>query len=474
MTRQQPPTSTAGLAVAGGTSRPRDGAPRRAVRRASVVTAVGGILFGYDTGVIAGALTFIAKDFHLGSFMKSTVTAVLLLGAMLGAMIAGRLADLVGRRTTVLITAITAAVGVLGSIFTPDTFVLIVARIILGLAVGSASVVVPLYIGEIAPPAVRGRLVSLNQLAITVGILAAGLVDYFLATTANWRLMIGFALVPAILLGLGTLTTPESPHWLLRRNRPEEARAVLQRLREPGEVDAELAEVEETARATASFSEVFSARVRPALLVGVALAAIQQVTGINTVIYYAPTLLENAGVGTHAALLGTVLIGVINVALTVVSLRLLDRTGRRPLLLGGTAGMIVGLVVLGSCFAATGDLHGTVLYVALAALMFYVGSFAIGLGPVFWLLIAEIYPLRVRGQAIGVATFVNWLANFAVAETYLSLLDNLGKAQTFYLYAGITVFSLVFLWRRVPETKGRPLAAIERDLGSAPTEARAA
>jgi sugar porter (SP) family MFS transporter len=439
---------------------------RTLVFRASAVTAVGGLLFGYDTGVISGALPFVADDFGLSSFMKSTVTSILLLGAALGAFLAGRLADVVGRKPTVVATAVVAAAGILVSILAPEVWTLVVGRVILGMGVGSASVVVPLYIGEVAPPAVRGRLVSLNQLAITVGILVAGLVDYFLADTANWRLMVGFALIPAVLLGVGVLTQPESPSWLIRHHREDEAREILRRFRDrPEDVEAEVDEVHEVARTEGTFPDIFARAVRPALVIGILLAVIQQVTGINTVIYYAPTLLQGAGLGTHAAIFATVLVGLVNVLLTVAAILLLDRVGRRPLLLCGSAGMVVGLVVLGTVFLGGTDLHGPEVGIAIAALMFYVGAFAISLGPGVWLILSEIYPLRVRGQAMGVATIFNWVANFAVAISYLHLLD-VSEPGTFYGFALLTVMSGIFIWAKVPETKGRPLAEIERDLGT--------
>lgn len=437
------------------------------VRRAAVLAGIGGLLFGYDTGVIGGALPLIASDFSWESpFEEGVITSSLLLGAAVGAFLAGRLADRLGRKQLILLTAAVFVVGILGATLAPSAVVLVAFRVVIGLAVGSASVVVPLYIGEIAPPHLRGGLVSLNQLAITLGIVISQLVAYFLTTTGQWRVMVALAVIPSLILGLGMLRQPESPAWLIEKDREDEARGILGRVRNrPEDVDAEIDEVHEVAREREGVSALFGPAVRPALIIGVALAIIQQITGINTVIYYAPTLLRDAGLGEHAAIGGTVVVGVINVLLTILAIRLLDRVGRRPLLLGGTAGMVIGLLVLACSFIGQGDsidkLHAGI---AIAALCVYVGSFAIGLGPGFWLLISEIYPLRVRGSAMSLAGVANWLVNFLVAISYLSVLSAIGRPATFFGLAAITFLSLVFMHARVPETKGRSLSEIETDL----------
>jgi sugar porter (SP) family MFS transporter len=325
--------------------------------------------------------------------------------------------------------------------------------------------VVPLYIGETAPPRVRGGLVSFNQLAVTAGILVSYLVDYGLASSQNWRLMFGLAAVPAVVMFAGMLFQHESPYWLVTQGRAGEARAVLRQIRDQGDIDAEIAEVRELSQRKSSLREVFAPAVRHVLVIGVALAVFQQVTGINTVIYYAPTLLASAGLGTSAALLANVVIGVVNVGMTIVAIRLLDRAGRRPLLLSGTTGMAVGMLVVAVTFLVGGShLHGGTAVIAIAGLLIYTGSFAIGLGPVFWLLISEIYPVKIRGQAMSVATMANWAANFAVTISFLTVLGILGDAGTFFLFAGLTIIALAYFGRQVPETKSRSLQDIERDL----------
>jgi sugar porter (SP) family MFS transporter len=444
---------------------------RRNVIIASAITALGGLLFGYDTGVISGALLYVKNDLGyseanpMSSFQQELITSLLLVGAAIGAAIAGRVADQIGRRKTILVTACIFVIGVLLAAFTPDLTVLLVARVIIGLAVGSASMVVPLYIGEAAPPSIRGGLVSLNQLAITIGILVSYLIDYGLADTKNWRLMFGLAIVPAILLFAGMLFQRESPAWLIRRGRVEEARSVLGRLREPGDIGPEIREVQEVSRAeTTGVREMFGRRLRPLLMVGVLLAVFQQVTGINTIIYYAPNLLQNAGFGDNGALLANVVNGAVNVLMTIVAIRLLDRVGRRVLLLTGTTGMAVGMVVTACGFIPGDSLSGARAVVAVLGLLIYTGSFAIGLGPVFWLLIAEIYPLNVRGAAMSIATIANWSANFVVTVSFLTLKNAIGNVGVFFLFGGLTLVALSYFYFRVPETKGRSLQQLEEEL----------
>jgi sugar porter (SP) family MFS transporter len=442
------------------------GIVRRHVLAGAAITALGGLLFGYDTGVISGALLFIGKDFPgLTSFDKELLTSILLIGALIGALAAGRIADRVGRRPTVLGTAALFVAGVMLAAFSPSYGVLVAARVVIGLAVGSASMVVPLYIGELVPPRVRGGLVSFNQLALTSGILVSYLVDYGLASSENWRLMFGLAAIPAILMFTGMLFQRESPHWLIAQGREDEAREVLRRVRDEGGIDAEIAQVRELSARRSSFREVLAPGMRHVMVIGVALAVFQQITGINTIIYYAPTLLSSAGLGNSAALLANVVNGAVNVGMTIVAIRLLDRTGRRPLLLGGTAGMAVGMIVVALTFAIGGSqLRDAAAYIAIAGLLIYTGSFAIGLGPVFWLLISEIYPVRIRGQAMSVATMANWGTNFVVTISFLTLLSAIGNAGTFFLFAGLSIVALVYFQRQVPETKNRSLQEIERDL----------
>jgi sugar porter (SP) family MFS transporter len=449
---------------------------RNAVTKAAVLTAVGGILFGYDTGVVGGVLPNISSDFDLKTpFLKGLVVAILLAGAAVGAIVAGRIADQLGRRRTILLTSIVFVVGLLMSALAPTLWVFWVSRFIIGIGVGSTSFVVPLYIGEIAPPERRGGLVSLNQLSVTIGILVSELVAYGLSGHGDWRVSVGLALLPAVVLGLGIVREPESPAWLVRQGREDDARTVLHTLRDSDEaIEEEIASVKDVAReeSKGSIGDLLDRRLRPALVLGVLLAVIQQITGINTVIYFAPTVLQEAGLGSSASLLALVIVGLTNVIMTVFAVRYLDRVGRRPLLIWGMVGMILGIGALAATFAV--GLGGNGAVFATIALAFYVGSFAISLGPIVWLLIAEIFPLRVRGQAASIATMANWAANLVVAVSYLSIISWIGRTGTFVLYGVITALSLVYVVAKVPETKGMTLAKIEESIDGRPHDEHAA
>jgi sugar porter (SP) family MFS transporter len=403
----------------------------------------------------------------MSSFDKELVTGLLLVGASVGAVGSGRLADRVGRRPVILLTAGVFVVGVLGAAFSPSFVFLVIMRFIIGLAVGSASMVVPLYISEVAPPRVRGALVSFNQLAITSGILVSFLIDYGLSSSGNWRLMFGLATIPAVLLFIGMLTQAESPAWLVAHGRTTEARKVLARVRPSShDIEAEIEEIAEFSGGRTSYRELLRPGVRKLVTVGVLLAIFQQITGINTVIYYAPTLLHQAGLGNSASLLANVGNGAVNVAMTVLAIKLIDKVGRRVLLITGTAGMALSLLAIAVTFSIGGShLSTTGSLIAIASLVVYTGSFAIGLGPVFWLLISEIYPVKIRGLSMSVATMANWGANFVVAASFLTLLNAISNAGTFFLMAALTVTALAYFWRMVPETKGLSLEQIERDLG---------
>jgi sugar porter (SP) family MFS transporter len=379
------------------------------------------------------------------------------------------LADRLGRRRLALMAAVVFFVSSFGLALSPSVAWLIGWRIIAGVGVGIASVLGTLYISETAPPDVRGSLGFLQQLLITIGIFVAYIVNYIFAPTflgiIGWRWMFAFGAVPAAILGIGMYFLPETPRWLVEHGRTDEAREVLSRIRGHEDIDEEIEGIRETSEqeSEGDLSDLMEPWIRPALTVGVVLAILQQVTGINTVLYYAPTILSNIGFGSAAALFGTVGIGAVNVILTVVAVIYADRLGRRRLLLIGTAGMTVMLGVLGLGFYLPG-LSGIVGYVTLGSMLLYVAFFAIGLGPVFWVLISEIYPLRVRGTGEGVASFVNWAANFVVSLTFLSLIQQIGRAISFWILGVFALITFVFTYYRVPETMGRSMEEIEADL----------
>jgi sugar porter (SP) family MFS transporter len=428
----------------------------------SGISALAGLLFGYDTGVISGAILFVRKDFLLSTFQEEVVVAAVLLGAVAGAAFGGKLADALGRRKLLIQVAILFIIGAIGTALAPTPTWLAIGRVVVGVAIGIASFTAPLYISEVSPPAIRGKLVSLNQLMITLGIVVSYLADYGLADKEAWRWMFGLAAIPALILLIGLFFVPESPRWLMSRSQDDQARAVLQRIRESGDVSAELAEIKaDLSMQEGGWRELLNVSLRRPLIIGIGLAIFQQFTGINTVIYYAPTIFQLAGLhSASAAILATVGVGVVNVLLTIVALRIIDRVGRRPLLLYGLVGMVISLGVLGAAFLLAGS-SSIVAWLAVISLALYVACFAIGLGPVFWLLISEIYPLKIRGRAMGVATMMNWGSNLIVALTFLSLLHSLGRSATFWLYAVIGIVAWFFVYRLVPETKGRTLEQID-------------
>jgi len=429
---------------------------------ATGISALGGMLFGYDIGVISGAILFIKKALSLSSSMEEIVVSSVLVGSLLGAVAGGMLADCLGRRKLLIITAVVFALGAIGAALAPNTAWLIAARVLAGVAIGVASFVAPLYISEIAPVAIRGKLVSINQVALTSGIVISYLVDYAFAGSQAWRWMFAMAVIPAAAFGIGLLFIPDSPRWLAARGHADRAQVVLKQIRPPEQVEAELSDIQKSvAKQEGNWSELLSPLLRSAMIVGVGLAIAQQLTGINTVIYYAPTIFKFAGFSSASvAILASVGVGVVNLALTVVAMQLIDRVGRRPLLLVSLAGMTVGLLVLGLAFSLP-QLSGSLGWISVASLMVYVGSFAVGLGPVFWLVLSEIYPLRIRGRAMSVGTVTNWGGNLVVAVSFLTLTRVIGKAATFWLYAGVSIGAWLFAFFMVPETKGRSLEEIE-------------
>jgi sugar porter (SP) family MFS transporter len=426
--------------------------------------AIGGLLFGYDTGVVSGAELFLGNQFALTTFELEVIVSGALVGAATGALVGGRLADILGRRHLLIATAIIFAFGAMGCAEAWSPAVLIASRVIVGLGIGLSSSTVPVYISEVSTAETRGWTVTLFQLAITVGILLAYVVDYAFAPIQGWRWMFGLAVVPAIAFAAGMLYLPESPRWLAGQGQTDAARAVLIRIRGNRDVDSEMRGIETSlgqAHESGRFSDLGASSLRPALVVGLGLAVLQQVTGINTVIYYAPIIMQSAGISSASgAILATAGIGAINVLMTLVSMRLIDRVGRRPLLLVGTAGMAITLGILGIAFYGPVRSEAST-WLAVISVMAYVAFFAISLGPVFWLLISEIYPLRIRNSAEGLAATFNWGSNLLVSLTFLTLLQLLGPSPTFWLYGLMSVVAWIFSYRLVPETKGQTLEAIE-------------
>lgn len=451
----------------GGTKR----GSNRSVYVPAVICAIGALLFGYDTGVISGALLYLKGPLGIAdnAFLQGLVTSGLLVGAMIGALASGSLADRLGRRVMTLIAACVFALGSLGAAFSPDVATLVGFRLVIGLGVGLASVIVPMYISEIAPTRIRGKLTSLNQLSITVGILLAYIVDYALAPWQAWRWMIGIAVLPAAVLFVGMLFMPETPRWLASRNRMYEAERVLRRTRRPDELDEareEIRSAERQTREQCGWRDLTATWIRPALAVGLGLAALQQFVGINTIIYYAPTTLTQLGMGDSASIAAQVGIGTVMVLFTLVAVRYTDRIGRKRLLLAGSVGMSTSLAVLGVLtllVGASGQLIGIITIVCLAS---YVASFGATWGPIVWVMLPELYPLRIRGPAEGLATWGNWAGNFVVSLAFPVVLAVIGQGFSMLVLAAFGVLSYFFVRWLVPETTGKSLENLEPEMST--------
>jgi sugar porter (SP) family MFS transporter len=439
----------------------------RFVLRLAIVAALGGFLFGYDTGVISGALPFIGKEVGGGEFNEQAYVGSLLIGAVFGAILAGYSADAISRRRTKIIAGCIYVIGALGSALSQTPAELIGARLVLGLAVGTASFVAPMYISELAPKRIRGGVTSFNQLMVVSGIMAAYIVNWALKDAAdNWRWMLGLGALPGLALAIGMYFQPFSPRWLVEQGRDDEALEVLRRARgEDEEAEEELQEIKEAASEEGGFRDLWRPQVRPLVAIGLVLAIAQQLIGVNTVIYYAPTILKFTGLSTSSAITQALSVGITNLVFTIVAIVLLDRVGRRVLLIVGTTGCILSLAMLGVFFASSG-LQNSASWVALVCLIVYIASFAVGLGPVFWLVISEIFPLSVRSPAMSISTVGNWSSNFLVSSFFLTLVGAISREGTFWLYGGLGVLSLIFFVVRVPETKGRSLEQIEHELGT--------
>lgn len=444
------------------------------VIKVALVAALGGLLFGYDTGVISGALQFIESDFGLSALASGFVVSSILVGAMAGAAVAGTLSDRYGRRLVLVAAAAVFTLGAVLAAFAPSAVVLTAARVVLGLGIGTASNLVPVFIAEVAPPRQRGRLVGLNQLMITLGIVLAYLANYALEHTAyNWRSMFGLAVVPAVLFGGGMLLLPESPRWLALRGRTERARAVLERLRgggDPDAVSAELAEMASGSTGNGGASGAAPGRlralgargVRPLLIAGIGLQVLGQASGVNTVIYYAPKIFQNSGLGSSSSILATVGVGIVNLLMTPVGMYAVDRIGRKRLLGSGAAVMTAALAGL-ACTLALGGHQGSTAWLSVLFVVLYIAAVATTLNVVVFIIPSELYPLRIRGTAMSATMFSNWSMNFLVSLTFLSLLQTLGGAGTFTVYAAICALLLLFTYRCIPETRGKSLEEIERE-----------
>jgi SP family galactose:H+ symporter-like MFS transporter len=447
----------------------------------AAMAAVGGFLFGYDTGVIAGAQALIKKEFALTDLWIEVITSSVLIGATIGALTAGKIADRIGRRSANMVAGIIFAVSAVILALAPTPEILIAGRVLIGFGVGLASVVGPLYIAETAPPKQRGAMVSFFQFAIVTGILGAYVIDMSFSPPADaeaplnhegWRQMFGFGAIPGVLLTVGFIWMPRSPRWLVMKGRFDEAETVLARTIGADAAAKQLASIKGELHEKGACTKKVRLRdvkgIRLALTVAIGLAVLQQVTGINTVIYYGPEVFKQAGFTSTAAQLGAQIgLGVVNLLFTFVAIALIDRVGRRPLLLWGSAIMALSLLSLSIGFMlipkdSTGITPAGIL--VLVSTGTFIAAFAASMGPLVWTVISEIFPTAVRDRCVSIATGCNWIANFIVALTFLSLLSWIGSTATFLVYGGLAIFTFFWMFAILPETKGYTLEEIEANL----------
>jgi SP family xylose:H+ symportor-like MFS transporter len=441
----------------------------------TMVAALGGLLFGYDTAVIAGAIGFLQTHFDLDATMKGWAAACALLGCVVGVSFAGVFSDKLGRKKTLVLAGLLFLVSSVGTALPKDFIIFVVFRILAGVGVGIASMASPMYIAEITPARIRGRMVSVNQFAIVTGMLIIYFVNYFISlqgdevwnVSTSWRWMFASGALPsALFLALLTLV-PESPRWLVERGKREKAESILIKVGGSAFASAELVSIEEAlAQEPVSLSQLFEPGLRRVLMIGIALAILQQVTGINVFLYYGPEIFKQLGSGVDVALLQTVVVGAVNLSFTVFAIWTVDRIGRRPLMIVGAAGMGLSLVAIG----LAAQYQAISLWVLLFMLS-YIACFALSVGPVTWVLLSEIFPTKIRGRAMSIATFCLWSANFVVSQTFPMmdenawLLSRFNHGFPFYVYAGFCIVLVLTIWKAVPETKGRSLEEIERSWG---------
>jgi len=444
--------------------------PSHAILRLSTIAASGGLLFGFNTAVISGALPMITQAWHLDAAAARIVVSAVLVGAIVGSLCAGPIADALGRRDIIMANAATFALGAFLSGLAPSIEWLVAGRIMIGVAVGAVSVTVPLYISEIAPAKTRGALVTLNQLAITIGILLAFVADAILDDYDDgWRFMFMAGSALAVLFGMAMLFLTESPRWLVWQDDEQEARRILNEF-EIGDVDREIGAIKDSLKTEAGLSwrDFRGPRIRPALITGIGLYFFQQFVGINAILYFAPTIFDRAGFDTSTAgLLAAVAIGILNVIGTIIAIQLIDRIGRKPLLSIGFIGMTLSLIAVGLIFFLTGGPGPIQKWLVLISLLSFIGFFAISIGPAGWLIISEIYPTSVRGRAMAIPSAAHWTFNLIVSFLFIGFLHELGHRATYWIFAAFGAVGWFFCRTYVPETAGRTLEEIQASYAAA-------
>jgi SP family arabinose:H+ symporter-like MFS transporter len=429
----------------------------------SLVAAISGLLFGFDIAVINGAIIYLREQFGLSEFQTEIAASSLLIGCVVGASIAGWLSDRFGRRKTLIFSALLFALSAFGAALPRNLPEFAAARFIGGIAIGAASLLAPLYIAEVSPARIRGRLVAMNQMTIVSGILLAYLINWALsfAGPQGWRWMFVSAAVPSIAFFIAMFFVPESPRWLTEKGMEEAALVVLTRVNGPVQANIELNQIKEViAEESGTLGELFQPGMRRALFIAVSLAILQQITGINTVLFYGSLIFkEQVGNQTESSAIGAnVIIGLLNFFVTMVALWLIDKVGRKPLLMISCAGMALGQLALGAAFL----IQPPPAMLVLAAMLICVASFGVGLGPGVWVLMAEIFPTRVRGRAMSIATVSLWVACVALTMTFLTLVKAIGTTGAFWLYGSMCVVTFLIVWLITPETKGKTLEEIEK------------
>ncbi|KAK6231131.1 hypothetical protein SCA6_001204 [Theobroma cacao] len=442
----------------------------------TVVAGIGGLLFGYDTGVISGALLYIKDDFEVvnhSSFLQETIVSMALVGAMIGAASGGWINDAYGRKKATLLADVVFTAGAIVMAVAPDPYILIMGRFLVGLGVGTASVTAPVYIAEASPSEIRGELVSTNVLMITGGQFLSYLVNLaFTQVQGTWRWMLGVSAVPAVIQFALMLCLPESPRWLFMKNDEAQAITVLSKIYDLARLEDEIdhlsasLEEERQKKNTVKYMDVFKSKeMRLAFLAGAGLQALQQFTGINTVMYYSPTIVQMAGfTSNQLALLLSLIVAAMNAAGTVLGIYLIDHVGRKKLALSSLSGVIISLLILSGAFFAqsSGSSSGLFGWAAVLGLALYIAFFSPGMGPVPWTVNSEIYPEQYRGICGGMSATVNWVSNLIVAQTFLSVAEAAGTASTFLILAGIAVLAVVFVIMFVPETQGLTFVEVEQ------------
>lgn len=443
------------------------------------VATLGGLLFGYDTGVISGAIEPLTAKFGLNDFMKGWASGCVLIGCAAGVLIVGPLSDRFGRKVALFLAAAMFLASAIGTALPPDIWTFIVFRVLGGVGIGIASISTPMYIAEITPARIRGRMVAVNQIAIVGGLAGTSLINYYIAghgdqawlIESGWRWMFGTGIAPAVIFAALLLAIPESPRWLIEQRRDETALAILRRVGGSAFAEAESASIRAAlAQERGTWDEVFSPQLRRPLVIGIALAILQQVTGINVFMYFGATIFKtmSQSTGVDAGLLQQFIINGSGAVFTLIAIATVDQWGRKPLMLIGAAGMGVSLLAMGALAQAMSN-PAAVGGWMLAFIVLYIACFGLSVGPVTWVILAEIYPTAIRGRALGLATFFLWLADYIVTQTF-PLLDakdswfvrQFNHAFPFYVYAGFCVVLVLLVWRAVPETKGQSLEEIER------------